>query len=95
MATVDRLSAIAREIDQHAKVLTDKLRAKGLEAPSFDVGGLAEFALDELDAEARDAKQNILALSKELHDLVEGPREFVKNQAISVSKPSGLSVCVF
>ncbi|KAM0259370.1 hypothetical protein ACHAQJ_003402 [Trichoderma viride] len=80
-SSVDRLTTLSREIEEKTRILTDALRAKGLEAPSYQANGLSDFPLTELDEETIKAKQEVVALTKELHDLVLGPRESLKNMA--------------
>lgn len=88
-SSVDRLTILSREIGEKTRILTDTLRAKGLEAPSYQANGLSDFPLTEVDDEAIKARQEIVALTKELHDLVLGPRESLKNMAWEVSRDSG------
>ncbi|KAK5996560.1 Chlorophenol O-methyltransferase [Cladobotryum mycophilum] len=79
-SSVDRLTTLSGAIDEKTRFLTDTLRAKGLEAPSFHAGGLSDFPLLD-NEEANRARREIVALTKELHDLVLGPRESLKNLA--------------
>lgn len=83
-SSVDRLMTLSRDIEEKTRILTDILRAKGLEAPSYQANGLSDFPLTEVDEEAMDARQEIIRLTKELHDLVLGPRECLKNMAWEV-----------
>lgn len=81
-SSVDRLTTLSRDIEEKTRFLTDALRSKGLEAPSYQANGLSDFPLTE--AEAVKARQELVALTKELHDLVLGPRESLKNMAWEV-----------
>ncbi|KAL7785870.1 S-adenosyl-L-methionine-dependent methyltransferase [Trichoderma ceciliae] len=83
-SSVDHLTTLSRAIEEKTRILTDTLRAKGLEAPSYDANGLSDFPLTEVDEEAMRARKEIVALTKELHDLVLGPRESLKNMAWEV-----------
>ncbi|KND88663.1 6-hydroxytryprostatin B O-methyltransferase [Tolypocladium ophioglossoides CBS 100239] len=78
---LDRLIFLSREIEEKTRVLTDHLRAKGLQAPSFHPDGLADFPLAQLDTEAKEARMEVIALTKELYDLTLGPREGLKTLA--------------
>ncbi|KAH6609932.1 O-methyltransferase [Trichoderma cornu-damae] len=80
-SSVDRLTTLSRNIEEKTRVLTDALRTKGLEAPSYRADGLSDIPLTEVDREAIKARQEIVELAKELHDLVLGPRESLKNMA--------------
>lgn len=82
-SSVDRLTTLSRDIEAKTRFLTDALRSKGLEAPSYQANGLSDFPLTEV--EAVKARQELVALTKELHDLVLGPRESLKNMAWEVS----------
>jgi hypothetical protein len=84
-SSVDRLTTLSRGIEEKTRILTDALRAKGLEAPSYHANGLSDFPLTEVDEETIKIRQEVVALTKELHDLVLGPRESLKNMAWEVS----------
>ncbi|KAG8426078.1 hypothetical protein J3459_008479 [Metarhizium acridum] len=83
--SVDRLTTISRSIQENTQILTDKLHTQGLNAPSYEPHGLADFPLKESDDETLRARQQILSLTKELRDLVLGPREALKLMALDVS----------
>ncbi|KHN95923.1 O-methyltransferase, family 2 [Metarhizium album ARSEF 1941] len=82
--SVDRLTTISRSIQENTQILTDKLHTQGLNAPSYEPHGLADFPLKESDDETLRARQQILSLTKELRDLVLGPREALKLMALDV-----------
>ncbi|KAG6121889.1 hypothetical protein E4U13_003712 [Claviceps humidiphila] len=82
--SVDRLTLLAGRIGNKTQVLTQGLRARGLLAPSYEVDGCADFPIQDLDAETAEARQEVLALTKELRDLVLGPREGLKLMAIDM-----------
>lgn len=84
-SSVDRLTILSKAIEEKTQILANKLRAKGLGAPSFQADGLSDFPLNEVDDEAIKVRQEIIALTKELHDLVLGPREWLKTMAWDVS----------
>ncbi|KAL7931591.1 S-adenosyl-L-methionine-dependent methyltransferase [Trichoderma chlorosporum] len=79
--SVDRLTVLSKEIEEKTRILTDSLRARGLGAPSYEADGLPDFPLAGLNDEAIKAREDIVALTKELHDLVLGPRECLKTMA--------------
>jgi hypothetical protein len=72
---VNRLSELAAAISDNTKIVTDYLTSKGLSAPSFDIDGLDEFPIPSSDKEVFTARLNIIAATKELHDLAVGPKE--------------------
>lgn len=82
----DGLTRLSKAIEDNTEILTERLRSRGLEAPSFQPSGLADFPLADADAEALRARDEIVALTQELHDLVLGPREALKNMAWDVSE---------
>ncbi|KID77808.1 Grayanic acid biosynthesis cluster O-methyltransferase [Metarhizium brunneum] len=82
--SVDRLTTISRGIQENTQILTDRLHTQGLSAPSYEAHGLADFPLKESDDETLRARQQILSLTKELRDLVLGPREALKLMALDV-----------
>lgn len=90
-ASVERLTTLSKAIDEKTRILTSTLRAKGLAAPSFQAGGLPDFPFTDADTEAVKARQEVVALTQELHDLVLGPREGLKNLAWDVSLASWCS----
>ncbi|UKZ91600.1 uncharacterized protein TrAFT101_006575 [Trichoderma asperellum] len=93
-SSVDRLTTLSRDIEVKTRFLTDALRSKGLEAPSYQANGLSDFPLTEV--EAVKARQELVALTKELHDLVLGPRESLKNMAWeSISYIPLQAICEF
>lgn len=84
-SSVDRLTTISKSIEENTQILTEKLYTQGLCAPSYERDGLADFPLKESDDETLKARQQILSLTKELRDLVLGPRESLKLMAMDVS----------
>lgn len=94
---VERLGRLSRSIEDNTRILTDRLRSQGIEAPSFDLDGLADFPLKDADTEALRARDEVVALTQELHDLVLGPREGLKNLAwdVSFSSLSNIHVLMF
>lgn len=81
----EKLGRLSRGIADNTRVLTERLRSRGIEPPSFQTSGLADFPLLETDTEALRARDQVVALTQELHDLVLGPREGLKNLAWDVS----------
>ncbi|PON27705.1 O-methyltransferase [Trichoderma gamsii] len=78
-SSVDRMTTLSKDIEEKTRYLTDALRSKGLDAPSYKANGLSDFPLTEVEAVR--TRQELVALTKELHDLVLGPRETLKNMA--------------
>ena len=83
-SSTGKLSALSKRIEENTRVLTDQLRSKGAEAPSFHPNGLADFPMSDLDEASQRARHEIISLTQELHDLVLGPRESLKDLAWSV-----------
>ncbi|CZR69808.1 related to sterigmatocystin 7-O-methyltransferase precursor [Phialocephala subalpina] len=75
MSSLKRITTLSDEISKNSKILTDYLAEKGLEAASFDVDGLAEWPIAPSDEVAFKARLNLIAATKELHDLSLGPKE--------------------
>ncbi|KAM0478967.1 hypothetical protein ACHAPX_004945 [Trichoderma viride] len=93
-SSVDRLTTLSKDIEEKTRYLTDALRSKGLDAPSYKANGLSDFPLTEF--EAVKTRQELVALTKELHDLVLGPRETLKNMAWeSISYIPLQAICEF
>lgn len=88
MASLDRLTDLSNEIAQNTKILTEYLSSKGLEAPSFDVNGLTEFSISPNDEAPLKARLELIAATKELHDLALGPKEGLRYLAWDVSNIS-------
>ena len=87
--SVDRLSQLSKDIEQKTKILTDRLAANGQDAPSLQPGGLADFPLDPQDTATVEARQELITLTKELNELVQGPREVLRTMAWDVSIADG------
>ncbi|KAL6837948.1 O-methyltransferase domain-containing protein [Trichoderma camerunense] len=73
--SVQRMTTLSEEISAKTKIVTDHLTAKGLDAASFDVNGLVEFPISQDDEEPYKARLDLIALTKELHDIALGPKE--------------------
>jgi len=86
-ATVERMTALSRDISEKTKIITDYLTAKGLDAASFDVNGLAEFPISPEDEGPYKARLDLIELTKELHDTAVGPKEGLRYLAWDVSIP--------
>jgi hypothetical protein len=99
MASVQRITALSDEISVKSKIITDYLTSKGLEAASFDVNGLAEFPIPPEDEVPFKARLELVAATKELHDIALGPKEGLRYLAWDVSplnlilKESDDSIC--
>ena len=84
-ASVQRMTTLSQEIADKTKIITDYLSSKGLEAASFDVNGLAAFPIPPEDEEPYKARLELVALTKELHDIAVGPKEGLRYLAWDVS----------
>lgn len=87
-SAVTHLSALSDDIQTKTALLTNSLNEKHLDAPSFKLGGSTSFALDELDLQDKATRNELIALTKELHDLLVGPKDALKNLAWNVSTSS-------
>jgi hypothetical protein len=83
--SVQRMTLLSQEIAAKTKIITDHLTAKGLDAASFDVNGLAEFPISQDDEEPYKARLELISLTKELHDIALGPKEGLRYLAWDVS----------
>jgi hypothetical protein len=90
MASLNRISTLSDEIAKNSKILTNYLSSKGLEAPSFDVDGLDEFPISPNDEVPFKARLDLIAATKELHDLALGPKEGLRYLAWDVGNSSFL-----
>ena len=86
MSSLKRITDLADKISINSKILTDYLASKGLEAASFDVEGLEEFPISSADEEPYRARLNVIAATKELHDITLGPKEGLRHLAWDVSE---------
>ncbi len=83
-ASVERMATLATHIAEKTKIITDYLTAKGLEAASFDAGGLAEFPIPSEDEAPFKARLELVALTQELHDIALTPKEGLRYLAWDV-----------
>ncbi|KAK0617718.1 hypothetical protein B0T14DRAFT_498681 [Immersiella caudata] len=81
MASVDRMTALAKEISGKTAIITDFLTSKGLEAASYDANGLAEFPYSPKDEAVFQARLNLAAATKELYDITVGPKQGLRDLA--------------
>ena len=75
----NRITELSGSIAENSRIVTDYLASKNLPAPSFDVDGLTELSISPVDKEAFAARSNLIAATKELHDLVLGPKEALRH----------------
>ena len=75
MASNARLAELAQTISNKTKIVTDYLAEHGLAAPSWDVNGAVDFPIPESAGEAYAARVELIAATKELHDLTLGPKQ--------------------
>lgn len=84
--SVQRMTVLSQEIAAKTKIITDHLTSRGLDAASFDVNGLAEFPISQVDEEPYKARLELIGLTKELHDIALGPKEGLRYLAWDVSR---------
>ncbi len=87
-SSVTHLAALSDAIQKKTALLTSSLHEKHLDAPSFELGGSTSFALDQLDLQDKTTRNELIALTRELHDLLVGPKDALKNLAWNVSTVS-------
>ncbi|XWW98370.1 hypothetical protein V2A60_006370 [Cordyceps javanica] len=80
-SSVTHLATLAEAIQTKTALLTSSLDEKRLDAPSFELGGSTNFPLDEVDPKDKDTRSELIALTKELHDLLVGPKDALRNFA--------------
>ena len=80
--TILRLS---ENIAEKTRSLTASLKSRGLPLPSSDAVGPSEFALSKMGNDDLKLREELIAQTKELHDLLVGPSEGMKALAKDVS----------
>jgi hypothetical protein len=85
MASINRMTALAKEISEQTAIITDYLSSKGLEAASYDVNGLAEFPIPPEDEVPFKARLDLAAATKELYDISVGPKQALRDLAWDAS----------
>ena len=83
--SIDRMTQLSSDIAKNTKIITEYLSSKGLEAASFDVDGLDEFPISATDEVPFKARLDLIAATKELHDVALGPKEGLRYLAWDVS----------
>jgi hypothetical protein len=79
------MTQLSNDIAKNTKIITDYLLSKGVEAASFDVNGLDEFPIPPTDEVPFQARLELIAATKELHDVALGPKEGLRYLAWDVS----------
>lgn len=75
MTSNARLAQLSHTILEKTKIVTDHLASHNLTAPSWDVDGAVDFPIPESAGEAYTARVDLIAATKELHDLTLGPKQ--------------------
>jgi hypothetical protein len=88
MSSLDRMTQLSSDIAKNTKIITEYLSSKGLEAASFDVNGLDEFPISPTEDVPFKARLDLIAATKELHDVALGPKEGLRYLAWDVSTTS-------
>lgn len=83
-SSVTHLSVLSEAIQTKTTLLANSLNAKHIDAPSFELDGSTSFPLDKLDLQDKTTRSELIALTKELHDLLVGPKDALKNLAWNV-----------
>ena len=86
----NHITELSGKIAENSKIITDYLVARNLPAPSFNVDGLTELAISPADKKAFAARSNLIATTKELHDLILGPKESLRHLAWDVYMKSSI-----
>lgn len=84
-APIERMKTLTHEIASKTEIVTNYLEVKGLEADSFDVNGLVQFPIPPEEAGPYIARLDLIALTKELHDIALGPNESLRYLAWDIS----------
>jgi hypothetical protein len=79
------MTELSNDIAKNTKIITDYLSSKGLEAASFDINGLDEFPISPTDDIPFKARLDLIAATKQLHDISLGPKEHLRYLAWDVS----------
>jgi hypothetical protein len=85
MSSLSRMTKLSDEISKNTKIITEYLSSQGLEAASFDVDGLDEFPISAKDKVPFKARLELIAATKELHDISLGAKESLRYLAWDVS----------
>ncbi|KAK4665140.1 uncharacterized protein QC763_0077980 [Podospora pseudopauciseta] len=75
MTSNARLAQLSHTNLEKTKIVTDHLASHNLTAPSWDVDGAVDFPIPESASEAYTARVDLIATTKELHDLTLGPKQ--------------------
>lgn len=78
------LLKLSQSINEDTKALVAALNAKGLEAPSFGVDGSPDFPVTQVEQNVVATRDQLIAQTKELHDLLVGPRQGLKALVMEV-----------
>ncbi|KXX74603.1 6-hydroxytryprostatin B O-methyltransferase [Madurella mycetomatis] len=81
MVSIERMTALAKVISEKTAIVTNYLKNKGHEAPSFDVNGLDQFPIPPEDEVPFKAWPALAAATNELHNMSLGPKEGLRNLA--------------
>ena len=79
------MTQLSSDIAKNTKIVTEYLSSKGLGAASFDVDGLDEFPIPPTEEIPFKARLDLIAATKELHDVALGPKEGLRYLAWDVS----------
>lgn len=74
--STSNLVALAKTITQETEKLEKYIKESGSAAPSFDVDALLDFP--KLPEDIKKARENVVKATKELGDLVTGPKESLR-----------------
>lgn len=84
---LDKLLRLSKSLEENTRIFADGLRAGSTAAAPSENLDASELSWEKSDVGTIRAREGILTLSKDLRDLVLGPREKLKYQAIDVSGP--------
>ncbi|KAK8056578.1 O-methyltransferase- family 2 [Apiospora rasikravindrae] len=77
-SSIERMEQLSALISDKTKLLTDFLASKGLDAPSFSLDELADLPVSSDDNKPFKARSELIKATRELHDIVLGPRESLR-----------------
>jgi len=85
MTSLERMRALADEIAEKTRIITDYLADKGLEAASFDVDGLDDFPIPPADFVPYMARLDLMSATRELYLISLGPKKMLQETVWGVS----------
>ena len=80
----DHILRLSEGISSNSRLLRLRLNLRGIEAASFGFDGSFEFPSSVAGPEATNTRNELIAQTKELHDLLVGPGQRMKDMVMEV-----------